>query len=302
MDKAIWIAILAGHFGVFAASRTLGRKRGKPLGGGSAFCLLIPVFGPVCGLILALSGEADTGLLQDLIHSDRMLRRDYIAPEAEAPVAAPMEETFLIQTPQVRRNMMMRMLHSDPEENVRLLMMARFNDDPETAHYATASLTEYQRKLELDLQQSQMILAKDPENIDERRLYIRRIRTYLDSGLLEGHLLQRQRLLLEEELEKLPEAETDMELCALRVRNLLALGKAAGARETAERMISAYPAAEEPYLELMRVYVDTHDARGLRGLKERLEYARVLWSHRGREKMAYVLGGLNGDEKAEGST
>ena len=86
----------------------------------------------------------------------------------------------------------MKLLGDDPERSVELLMIARFNDDPETAHYATATLTEYQRQTEMRMQQSQAILSKQPDNTAERLEYIHSMETYIRSGLLEEYLDRRQ--------------------------------------------------------------------------------------------------------------
>lgn len=143
MDNMTVWSLLALH-GVLLVSLLLGGNRQTRLSGGEMlFCALLPIFGPLCGFLLLWSPPPEEGLLQDMIMREDPLRRSYTIPEPEAASTVPMEEAFLISEPQVRREMMMKLLHNDPEENIELLMMARFNDDPETAHYATATLTEY---------------------------------------------------------------------------------------------------------------------------------------------------------------
>ena len=268
----------------------LDRSRSRSLTAGYLlFCAAIPVFGPICGLELIYAQTPDPELLRDLIHSQEEIHRSYTAPSLEAATTAPMEEAFLISEPAVRREMMMKLLYTDPGENLELLKLARFNDDPETAHYATATLTEYQRKLEMQLQQRQAILSKQPDNQEERLSYIALVRTYIDSGLLEGHLLLRQRTLLEQELTRLPEDRMDVEHGCVRAKNLLALGKVHEAIGAARDLMRRFPSAEEPWLELMRIYVECQDAHGLRGLKEEMQSANVMWSYQGLEKRDYFL-------------
>ncbi len=288
------IAAAAGgvHLALLLLAVLAGRRRRRPLSGGEiTFCAVLPVFGPLCGLSLAYAEEVDPTLLRDVMLHGDPIRRSYTAPEAEAQSAAPMEEAFLISEPQVRREMMMKLLGDDPERSVELLMIARFNDDPETAHYATATLTEYQRQTEMRMQQSQAILSKQPDNTAERLEYIHRMETYIRSGLLEGHLLNRQRILLEQELSRLSEDDTDRALGCLRAKNLLHLGRAPEAAQTARRLTERFPGEEEPWLELMRIYVECQDRRSLLALKKELESADVMWSYNGREKMEYFLKG-----------
>ena len=293
MLDVIVIAAAAVHILLLAAAIAAGRARDRRLDPAALlFCFLVPVFGPVCGLELVFSKDPDPALLKDMIASDERLRRSYIAPEPEASTTAPLEEAFIISEPQVRREMMMKLLYTDADENLELLMIARYNDDPETAHYATATLTEYQRKTELTLQQSQMLLARQPDSLEDRLTYIGQIRSYIDSGLLEGHLLNRQRTLLARELDLLPEEALDVDLGCLRAKNLLDLGQAPEAVEAARQLIRRFPTVEDPWLELMRIYVDCQDAHGLKSLKAELRDADVLWSYQGLEKLEYFLEGV----------
>ena len=286
------ILVLLLHLVLLLAAVLLGKKRKRPLSGGELlFCAAVPIFGPVCGLELIYAEEPDPELLRDRVMNPDPMRKSYTAPDPEAWTTAPMEEAFLISEPAVRREMMMKLLHDDPEKNVELLMIARFNDDPETAHCATATLTEYQRQTEMSLQQSQALLAKSPDSTAERLAYIHQMETYIASGLLEGHLLLRQRTLLEQEIAKVPEESSDLALGCLRCRNLLALGKAREAFETARDLTRRFPGEEEPWLEMMRVCVDSRDAQGLRAVGEQIENAGILWSYAGREKMEYFLKG-----------
>ena len=285
--------VMATHIVLLAAVAFFARRHRRTLGvGGLLFCALVPLFGPICGLEMVLAEAPDPELLRDMIMSQERLRKSYVAPGAEAATTAPMEEAFFISAPNVRREMMMKLLNDDPARNIELLMMARFNDDPETAHYATATLTAYQRRTEMALQQSQALLSKWPDDVEERMNYIHQMETYIDSGLLEGHLLGRQRTLLEKELSRLDAEHMDVELGCLRVRNLLELKRAPEAIDMARWLIVRFPGREEPWLALMRVYVECRDAQGLEGLRNEMEQAGVQWSYGGREKMEYFLKGV----------
>lgn len=293
MHNPFAAAALTVHVFLLLAAVVLARVKRQPLGIGPAFfCALVPMFGPVCALEMTLAGKPDPEKLKEMIRSEERIRKSYIDPGNEAQSTAPVEEALLINTPDVRREVMLKLLGDDPGKNIELLLMARFNDDPETAHYATATLTEYQRRTELSLQQSQMMLAKDPDNTEIRLSYIQQLESYIDSGLLEGHLLERQRLQMEKELDRLPDESLDLRLSCLSIRNLLELHKAPEAIARARQTVDRFPGREEPWLELMRIYVDCRDAKGLRGLGEELKAADVVWSYNGREKMEYFMKGL----------
>lgn len=288
----IWLMV-GLHFLLLAAAYLAGKRRRRALSPGEMLlCALLPVFGPVCGLELVLTPDPDPALLKDMIMREDPIRTNLTDPEPIAAQTAPMEESFLINDPQVRREMMMKLLHENPEENLELLMLARFNDDPETAHYATATLAEYQRRSEMSLQQSQSLLSREPDNTRQRLIYIGQLEKYIDSGLLEGHLLMRQRALMENELAALPEDEVDLVLGCLRARNLLAMQKPRDAEACARRLTARFPGAEEPWLECMRICVDSHDAAGLRKLQQEIRTQGILWSYQGQEKMKYILRGI----------
>jgi len=282
--------IAAVHLILFGSLVPAGLRHGSRLSAGELlFCLLLPVSGPVCGHLFLRAEDPDPMRLAEMMTHSDAVRRSYVAPVQEAKETAPMEEAFLISTPKVRREMMMKLLNDDPGSNLELLMMARFNDDPETAHYATATLTEYQRRTELSLQQSQMLLSRDRDDREERLRYIRRLEDYIGSGLLEGHLLDRQRRLLEKELSALPAEDAGLDLGCLRAANLLELKQTHDAKQCAEELTRRFPGREEPWLMLLRIAVESRDSAGLAGLKEQLQGAAVQWSYAGREKMKYIL-------------
>ncbi len=290
LHNGFLLLIAAVHLILAGSLLPAGLRHGRRLSPGELlFCFLLPVSGPLCGHLFLRAEDPDPLLLAEMMTRSEAVHRSYVAPVQEAKETAPMEETFLISTPRVRREMMMKLLNDDPGNNLELLMMARFNDDPETAHYATAALTEYQRRTELSLQQSQMLLSRQPDDFEERLRYIRRLESYIGSGLLEGHLLDRQRRLLEKELSSLPKDDADLELGCLRAANLLELRRTHDARQCAEDLALRFPGREEPWLMLLRVAVDSRDTAGLKALKERLAGASIQWSYAGREKIKYIL-------------
>ena len=251
---------------------------------------LIPLFGPLAALLLVRAGDRVPPQAEWMKRNEEK-HMNLIAARAEAGETVPLEEALLINDPRQRRSLMMNMLRSDPRKYLDLLLVARFNEDPETAHYATATLMELQRQMQLDIQASQTRLSQAPEDMEARLRYVKQLQEYCDSGLLEGQLLRRQRLLLGEALEGCLALRWDKELMAMAVGNHLALGEAQEARIQAESMISRWPQDEKGYLELLRVSVESGDQQGLKQLRQRMIKANVDLSQRGRERVEYWLGG-----------
>lgn len=245
----------------------------------------LPVIGPVCGLVMVRSlrnSELDTSWM-DTAEERRRLRFGTIAHVDDT---VPLEEALLINDPARRRKMMMSILRSDPMAYLDLLLVARFNEDTETAHYAASTIMELQRQLQMALQQQQAEVIRDKTNQEKHKAYLQLLEKYCASGLLEGQLLRRQRLMLAEALEEALALEEDEALMAMASQNYLALGEAFEARQKAERMLALWPHEEQPWLEAMRVTVESQNKRDLQRLKEKIKQTPIDWTKGGREQMA----------------
>ncbi len=253
--------------------------------------ILLPVFGPMAGfaLVRALGHappDADWLSLQEEKH------RLHIVTASNVEYTVPLEEALLINDPQKRRNLMMNVLRSDPMRYLDLLLVARSNDDSETAHYATASIMEIQRQFQLELQQLQLEIVKDSRNLQTYHQYIDLLKRYCASGLLEGQLLRRQQLLLKTALDEALALEDDPELMRIKVGNCIALKYAQEAKRTAQRLIRLYPRNEKSWLEGMRVFAETRDQAGMRSLLKRIDEQKVDFTAAGREHLSFFKGML----------
>ena len=120
-----------------------------------------------------------------------------------------------------------------------------------------------------------MEVVRHPNDATACSAYIYLLKDYVDSGLLEGHLLLRQRMVLEQALGALPDNGLTPELMNIRVSNLLELQHPAEARGCAEKMISLWPQDESGWLALLHMCLDTRDREGLRMLLNHLAKRNV---------------------------
>ena len=275
-------------------ARARGRKLRLPV---LLFCLLLPLCGSVTYLIIAFAKEPKSDATDHLMKNENSYSQ-LLSPGNDAADIVPLEEAFLINTPQKRRELMLNLLRSDPRKYLDLLLLARFNEDVETAHYATATLTEVQRQIQLELQQAQMEAVRHPNDAAVCATYIHLLKDYVDSGLLEGHLLLRQRMVLEQAMAAFPENGLTPELMNIRVSNLLELQQPAEARDCAEKMISLWPQDESGWLAVLHVCVETRDKAGLQALMNRSARQNVEWTRNGLERMQYFYQ-KNGNETLE---
>jgi hypothetical protein len=251
--------------------------------------LLVPIFGPLAGftLVRALGRKPPDA---DWLAQQEERYRVNIVSRSNVESTVPLEEALLINDPHKRRNLMMNILRSDPMRYLDLLLIARYNDDTETAHYATASIMEIQRQFQLELQQYQLELTKDGASPETHRRYIELLSRYCASGLLEGQLLRRQQLLLKGALEGALELSDDPDILRIKIGNCLALKDAQEARRTALQLIGLYPHDECSWLEGMRVYTETRDQEGMRKLLGRIEDEKIDLTAAGREHLSFLKG------------
>lgn len=253
------------------------------------FMALLPVFGPAAGLLLARA-DGQEPPDSSWMKRNAAIHRDLISVTSFSDKTVPMEEALLINDAGKRRTLMMNMLRSDPKKYMDVLLLARFNEDPETSHYATATLMELQRQMQLDIQRCQSQIEEQPDDADARLRYVDILQEYCASGLIEGQVLDRQRSLLREALQAAIERMPSAELYAMAARNELALECASEAKQLASDMMKRWPHEEKTWLEALRVVVETRDQQGLRMFLQAASRADVDWSTQGREQMKYWMG------------
>lgn len=202
----------------------------------------------------------------------------------------PLEEALLINDPSKRRTLMLSVLQEDSTRYLDLLMVARLNEDGETAHYAAATIMQIQRDLQLSLQRYEVQAQEQNQSIEQQLAYIELLSKYIDSGLLEGQLLVRKRMALNDALNKALQQTEDAELLTKLVRNYLALDLMQNARECSERLLVNYPSDERAWLEALRVCAQTHDPQRLQRILKQMEGASIAWTTEGRETLKFWKG------------
>lgn len=243
---------------------------------------LLPCFGPAACLLLLdqrRRPEIAPALPGRRGHASQEERRAEMLTPPEQLV--PLEEALLLNAPRERRMLMHNVMRSNPMTYLDLLFLARDNEDSETVHYATSTIMELQRQLELELQRLREAVARDAQNPKAHKEYIRLLTRYCDSGLLNGPPLARQRRALLDALEDGLALEQGEELCRLQVEALLAVESYAQAHASAERMLSLWPTRESGWIAAMRVVAKARDPKGAEALRSRMRRVQVDWTPSG---------------------
>ncbi|NLD58267.1 MAG: hypothetical protein GX647_01230 [Clostridiales bacterium] len=285
MSDMLWIGgaaalQLAAAGGVLALARARRRAFGPAL---AVWMLLLPAFGPAAGLMLLLSGAPEHPSRREGARASG----GFAPPPKQAARAVPVEEALILNDPKRRRAQMMNMLRTDPRKYLDVLLVARFNEDPETAHYATATLMVLQRGMLSELHSRRRAVERNPSDGRSWADYAALLGEYCRSGLVEGQLLFRRRLMMSSALDKCLRTP---EVLQMAVGNHLLLGRGRDARRAAREMLDRWPLDERSWLEMMRVCAETRDARGMGALLRGVRGAGVDWSRGGRERIHYWMG------------
>lgn len=289
MSDHSWIMIaLAVQLAMMAAAIAYARAEGRHPGLSVILTmLLLPVFGPIMGWMLSRSRRrTPPDAVQ--IRSDGIHRSN--ASEGRSPLKTiPMEEALFINDHRHRRSMMLTLLKDNPRKHLDVLMAARFDEDPETAHYATATLMKIQQQMQSELQKYRALIERGQADAKAWSSYLTLQDEYCSSGLLEGHLVKRERLALLSALNKCLARMATPELFSMAVRNHLALGQTRHAREASREMYRRWPYDERSWIEMMRVCVQSRDRSGMDTLLGQARRAPVDWTREGRQTLKYWM-------------
>ena len=258
--------------------------------------LIIPLFGPVSILLVEwiLTKKKDGTSKTDL-HKTKLgdtIYNKVMVDEGEEPgKIIPLEEAILIDDIPTRRAIMLDILHRDPVQFLDLLLVARFNSDIEVTHYATTTIMEIQREFEIAIQKTAAAAKAHPDDIDILDQYIELLGKYIDSGLLDGHVLYQQRthysLALEKKRAMFPDHKQNYFQL---IDNYIGLEEFTTAEETVQIMQQKWPADEKVWFSAMRIYVKSGNSEGKARLIEQMKQTPIEWTTSGKETMIFWCG------------
>lgn len=176
------------------------------------FPAVIVLLLPVCGILMwiarrlvILFHKEDTrqpGLDKLKVTDARYRRLDFDTSGNNAGMM-PLEDAMTIDDTNLRRSLMLDILHKKPEEYLRMLERASAGNDVEITHYATTTLLEVQSVYEGRIRHYIRELERNPRDLQLRKAYKECLSEYINSGLIDGTVLKVQQeslLALMEEL------------------------------------------------------------------------------------------------------
>jgi len=209
-----------------------------------------------------------------------------IKKREEAQNIVPLEEALLINDRQTRKKLILEMLLDDPMKNINILLLARENNDVDTAHYANTTIAKIQRNFQLQVQQLSVEHEASPDDSSILNRYIEILGNFIESGLSEAFLLKRQRVAFADLLEKKISLDGwDKKTLLKKIHNCLALKDLNTAFESNEILKKNFPDDEQTWINALRISVAGHDAVRLEKTIDEINSRKISWSSSGKEQV-----------------
>jgi len=291
MDFSLLNIFITTHFLVTAVYTVLIFTRRSKLTPANILPILcIPFFGVLSALAADLvyitnQHKEDPNPIETFSLSEDIYWKS-IKKREEAQNIVPLEEALLINDRQTRKKLILEMLLDDPMKNINILLLARENNDVDTAHYANTTIAKIQRNFQLQVQQLAVEHESDPENSSILNRYIEILGNFIESGLSEAFLLKRQRVAFADLLEKKISLDGwNKKTLLKKIYNCLALKDINTAIEANEILKKNYPDDEQTWINALQISVAGHDAVRLEKTIDEINSREINWSSSGKEQV-----------------
>lgn len=263
--------------------------------------LLIPVWGPVCVLLLHTKNRLCNGqlleqTLEKLRINEEIHRSILVEGEEDADTVIPLEEALLVNSASQKRKLILSVLTDDPAGYYDLLQQARLNDDSEVVHYASTALSQISKEADLKLQQEEQKYATSPDDPDVLKEYCDYLQEYVESGFVQGRAAEIQRHQLEQLLQKRMDGKKNYTLGCTLATVQLDLAEYDRAEETLSGLIERWPQREMPWLLRLRKAAELRDGNAVKEILHQIEEQDVYLSSKGREVIRFWCGGKEKQE------
>ena len=226
MRNGFWLGIvlLAVHLAVCGVLWLLARTRALEVEGYFVpVMLLVPLWGPLCVLLLHTSNRLTGGCLREqtlekLRINDEIYKNILVVGNEDEDTVVPLEEALLVDSPVQKRKLILSVLTDDPAGYYDLLQQARMDNDSEVVHYASTALSQITKEADLKLQKLEQHYAAAPDDAAVLEEYCDYLESYLKDGFVQGRAAEIQRHQLEQLLKKRLENLGGRRSCTLECR------------------------------------------------------------------------------------
>ena len=274
MRNGFWLGLvlLAVHLAVCGGIWLLARTRVLEVEGYFApVMLLVPLWGPLCVLLLHTSNRLTGGCLREQtlekLHINEEIHKSILVADDEGEdTVVPLEEALLVDSPAQKRKLILSVLTDDPAGYYDLLQQARMDNDSEVVHYASTALSQITKEADLKLQKLEQRYAAAPDDAAVLEEYCDYLEGYLKDGFVQGRAAEIQSHQLEQLLKKRLEDLDGRRSCMLECRLAdvqLRLAEYDRAEKTLEELTARWPQREAPWVLCLRLAAALRDGEAI---------------------------------------
>lgn len=254
-------------------------------------CVIIPVFGPISAIVAEFTNRLIENDAEAIAKEFQSIGEDIYwkslrQPEAEENIV-PLEEALIINDRATRKQLVFDTLLEDPMRNIDILLLARENNDVDTAHYANTTIAKIQRDFQLQIQRLSVEYEKNPDNLELLNRYIQVLAQFIDSGLSEAFLLKKQRTTLAELLnKKINRANSDRNSLIMKIENSIELGTMDEANNALRVLMLEFPNDEQTWINALRISVASRDSVRLDQTLRMMQSREIAWTSEGKSAIS----------------
>ncbi len=197
------------------------------------------------------------------------------------------EEALIINSPKVRREIIMDVLNDNPAEYVEFLQKAGNNKDPEVVHYAVTAMVEISKENDEKLRELSREYAENPDDIDVHSGYCDFLWLVLEQKLLSGQVEIMNRNLYSQLVSKKLKSVETMEDYINYFENEFALENYGTAGKILAKADELYGDFEEIILLKLKYYSQMKMADKIRELISDIQSKKMFVSRRVKEAIAF---------------
>ena len=260
-----------------------------------AVVLFVPPVGYLAALLCHLhaagTDQADWEIsLESLTVDNDVYKNVEIGTAGDEQTTVPLREALLLDDAKTKRGLMLEVLNSDTGKYAELLTLARDDKETEVSQYATTAMTELMKEFELGVQRYEQRRRTGPANAALLTAYADHLQAYLETGLLDGVLLELYRHNYLELLDALEALQGGtLAVCRRKFDALLGCADYSGAQAACDRAAADWPDQGEGYFMLLELCFALHDHAGAAAALAALQQPDVYLDHRQKQILEFWI-------------
>lgn len=254
---------------------------------------LVPVWGIISMLFLEIRNRGKQEIneavgIEKLKINDEIHRSILMDEDPMEDRVVPIGEALVINDPITRRELMMEVMYSNPDDYVGQLKEARLNDDTEVVHYAVTALAELHKEYELKFQELDWELEKNPNNDSIIEKYLKLLDQYLSSGIAEENDMDIKLRTYSEMLNRQIDRNSEsLFLWKQKVITDLKIREYETAFNEIQHIIDNWDRHETGYLLMLKYYSAIRSRKGIDRTLEMIRRKKIYLSPQGRREIQF---------------